>query len=672
MKPAWKNRLRLGTCLVLAVAVSLLVRTNDGGAAEPPAAPAGETGAGAGSPIEVVPPPIAVRGAALTFEVRLSDPTDGAGLTVELRSADGSEPLAQATLAGAEPASLTVGHATADGRYTIAVRELPSFSKQVRVRTLAGWTTLLPPLVAIVLALIFRQVIPALVAGIWIGASIRFDGILTGTARLIDHYVVRALADTDHVSIVVFSLLLGGMVGIVSRGGGTHGLVEALAPYATTSRRGQLVTWLLGILVFFDDYANTLLVGNTMRPVTDRLRISREKLAYIVDSTAAPVASIALVSTWIGYEVSLIADSLRQMGIDQDAYGVFLRSLPYNFYPFMTLGFGLMIAGTVWEFGPMLAAERRALGGKVLGDAAVPLSEFDGEVLSPAPGMPRRWYNAVVPILGVLVVTCWALWRTGRSSLTADGDPAGTASILGLGFEGLGTVFGAGNSFQALLWGSLVGCICALALTRIQGILTVSEGMTAWIHGVKSMTAAIVILVLAWSIADICSDLNTSEFMVAALSDRVDPRLIPAIVFVLAAITAFSTGTSWGTMGILIPLAVPTAFGVATSSGFDAQHANAILLCSISAVLAGAIFGDHCSPISDTTVLSSMASGCDHVDHVRTQLPYALLAGLVALATGYVPAGFGVPPLLCLAAGMIVLAVLLRVLGHPVRVAQGA
>jgi Na+/H+ antiporter NhaC len=229
----------------------------------------------------------------------------------------------------------------------------------------------------------------------------------------------------------------------------------------------------------------------------------------------------------------------------------------------------------------------------------------------------------------------------------------------------IGTVFGAGDSFKALLWASMSGCLVALALARAQGILSVGDGLAAWLNGVKSMAMAIVILVLAWGIADICSDLDTSGFMVASLSDRIDARIVPAIIFALSAVTAFATGTSWGTMGILIPLSVPTAHGVAAAAGFDAEHATAILLVSVSAVLAGAIFGDHCSPISDTTVLSSMASGCDHVDHVRTQLPYAVTVGLTAIVFGYIPAGFGIPPLVCLALGVVVLAVLHRILARP-------
>jgi len=513
-----------------------------------------------------------------------------------------------------------------------------------------GWLSLLPPLISILLALLFRQIVPALLAGVWAGAWILHGGPLIGMLRTMDSYIVGAASDADHVAIIIFSLLLGGMVGLISRSGGTIGMVEALTPFATSSRRGQLVTWFLGLLIFFDDYANTLLVGNTMRPVTDRLKISREKLAFMVDSTAAPVASVALISTWIG---------------SLDAYAVFLQSLLYRFYPFLALVFGLLIAGTLRDFGPMAKAERRAAKGKLLADTAVPLADFDNPKLEPPADKPRRWINAVLPVLVVLFATFCGLWATGRASLAADGLTTGIIPVTDLVFRDVGTIFGAGNSFHALLWASLAGCLTAAALPLVQRILTMGEALAAWSEGIKSMTLAFVILVLAWSISAVCSDLNTSGFMVDLLSDNLDPRYLSTLVFLIAAVTSFATGTSWGTMGILIPLAVPTAFGLAQSAGFDPEASHRILLGSISAVLAGAIFGDHCSPISDTTVLSSIASGCDHIDHVRTQMPYALTVAGVATLLGYLPSGFGVNPLLCMLVGCAALVGILVFAGKP-------
>jgi len=528
----------------------------------------------------------------------------------------------------------------------------------------AGWLTLLPPVLAILMALAFRQVVPALLGGIWVGAWIVYGDPFTGLLRTIDKYAVEALSDSDHTKIVLFTLLLGGMVGVISRSGGTRGLVDSIAPYATNSRRGQIVTWLLGVAVFFDDYANTLLVGNTMRPVTDKLRISREKLAYIVDSTAAPIASIALISTWIGYEVSLIGQALKEIGNDAEPYAIFLQSLPYNFYPVLALVFGMMIATTRRDFGPMLKAERRAAGGKVLGDGAVPLADFEGESLAPVEGKPRRWINAAVPVGLVLVVTFAALWMTGRASLVAAGDPAGTTGLLSLGIQGFGAVFSAGASYNALMYAAIAGSASALILAVGQRIFTLGTGLSAWIDGMKSMMPAMVILILAWGIGNVCSDLHTADFLVAQLSDSLNPGFVPALVFFLAAVTAFSTGTSWATMSILIPLAVPTAVGVAQSAGYDPPSTHAIMLAAVSSVLAGALFGDHCSPISDTTVMSSMASGCDHVDHVKTQLPYAVTVAVVALVVGYLPVGFGLSPWLGLLFGAAVLYIFLRLVGR--------
>jgi Na+/H+ antiporter NhaC len=617
----------------------------------------------AAPPVDVTPPKVALSGLTASVTVEAIAHLGVAETSLEIRDAVGAS-VARGTLPAHGTATLEIEAVSSPGPYTVVLPELHAEGIDFELRIIPGWLSLLPPLLAILLALVFRQVVPALVAGIWVGGWVVTGSPFGGLLRTVDNYVINTLVDDGRASIIVFSLLLGGMVGMMARMGGTIGLVDALRPYATNRRRGQVVTWGMGLLIFFDDYANTLLVGNTMRPVTDRLRISREKLAYIVDSTAAPVAAIGIVSTWIGYEVGLIGNALQAVGSEVAAYTVFLQSIPFNFYPILALVFGLMVATSLRDFGPMLRAEQRARGGKVLDDKAVPLSDFDSDALRPVEEQPHRWFNAVIPVVVVLTVTFLGLWFTGRQSLIDGADPAGSASIFELGFQGLGTVFGAGNSFNALLWASFSGCLTALVLALSQRILSLGEALGAWTQGIRSMIVAIIILVLAWAIAAVCTDLNTSGFMVEALSDVLDPRLLPTLVFALAALTAFATGTSWGTMGILLPLAVPTAVGMAQAAGFDPDATHRILVGAISSVLAGAIFGDHCSPISDTTVMSSMASGCDHVDHVRTQLPYALLVATVAVVTGYIPAAFGLPTPLCLLLGAGILGGCLTWLGR--------
>jgi len=653
-----RTRVVLAVCAALAVAPVLAADL-----APPPAA----------SPIAVEPPTLALAGVEATVTVRAApgEIPPGTGVVLSLRAPGSTAVAAEATgTLGDDGTAILAIVPPRSGTWNVEVRaDAHAGTASAPLRAVPGWWSLLPPLVAIGLALALRQVVAALFAGVWIGAWIGFGGPWTGLLRAVDRYVLHALADRDHVSILLFSMLLGGMVGIISRSGGTIGLVEAIARGARTSARGQLTAWLLGVAVFFDDYANTLVVGNTMRPVTDRLRISREKLAFIVDSTAAPVAAIALITTWIGAEVSYIAGALAEVGSDLDAYVVFLQSIPYNFYPILALVFGFSIAISRRDFGPMLRAERRALGGQVLRDGAQPLSDFDGEALRAIEGKPHRWINAVLPVITVVGVTLGGQWWTGRAALAAAGDPAGSAPLLSLGVRGFGTVFSAGNSYDALLWASFLGCTVALGLAVVQRVLTLEQGLTAWTQGIKSMLLAFVILTLAWAIGDVCSDLHSASYVAEFLAGVLDPRLLPALVFVLSAAIAFATGTSWGTMGLLIPLAVPSAFRLTQEAGLGASDAHAIFLGAAAAVLSGSILGDHCSPISDTTVLSSMSSGCDHVDHVRTQLPYALTVGAVVMVLGYVPEAFGLSPWACLGIGSIALIAIVRFVGRPVATA---
>ncbi|RME25347.1 MAG: Na+/H+ antiporter NhaC family protein [Deltaproteobacteria bacterium] len=487
----------------------------------------------------------------------------------------------------------------------------------------AQWTSLIPPLLAIGLSIWLREVVLSLFIGVFAGALLMAGGNpVSAFVHSVDHYVLGALADGDHAAVIIFSMMLGGMVGVISRAGGARGLAEAVTRFASNRRRGQLSTWALGLFVFFDDFANTLLVGPTMRPITDRLRISREKLAFIVDATAAPVASIAVISSWIGMELGYIAEQYRALGIEQDAYWVFLRTIPHRFYPLLMLWFGLLIALTRRDFGPMLKAERRAfLKGKLLADGARPAAsigeEYSGKEASGGISM------ALVPIATVLVVIVLGLWLDGIAKVRAKGLEATLRNVLS-----------SADSYRALLWASLAGCVCAVGLARMKGILKLRDGMEAWLGGTKSMVLAMVILVLAWSLGQACRELKTADFIVSSIGDWLPPSLLPALVFLVAAGVSFATGTSWGTMGILFPLVVPLAHGLAPGD-------DNIMLGTISSILAGSVFGDHCSPISDTTIMSSMASSCDHIDHVKTQLPYALVVAIVGTLLGDLACGLG-------------------------------
>jgi len=532
-------------------------------------------------------------------------------------------------------------------------------------RALPGWISILPPVLAIAIALAFKRVVPALFFGVFVGAvlavELSLSGILHGLLDTMQVYVLKALADEGHASIILFSLMIGGMVGIISKNGGTLGIVDRITTYASDSRRGQVVTGLLGLGIFFDDYANTLVVGNTMRPVTDKLRISREKLAYIVDSTAAPVACLAFVTTWIGYEVGIVGTAVANIeGLTMSAYAIFLNSILYSFYPLLALYFVFVVANSKRDFGPMARAERRAREtGQVLAAGAnVDEAAGKGEELNPKDGAPRYAFNAIIPVVVLVVTVLGGLYYTGLSAVATPE----TAT--------LSEIIGEADSYKALMWGSLLGVLVAAVLSVGQRILTLEETVEAWYAGLKSMLFAMIILVLAWALSEITVVLHTAEYLTSILGDWLPAGAVPAVVFLLAAATAFATGSSWGTMGILMPLVVPLTWAVLAANGMNEPTHYHILYSSVSCVLAGSVWGDHCSPISDTTILSSMASGCDHIDHVRTQLPYAMSVGLVALLVGTLPAGFGMPWWVGLLIGMAILSVLLRVFGEEVDIAD--
>lgn len=593
---------------------------------------------------------------------------------------------------------------------------------------------LLPPILAIGVALITKEVLSALFLGIYAGICIllvqpnlaqsslsfleKSGVVLTGMVaaffRAIDQYAIKALADSDHASVIIFSLTIGGMVGIISASGGLQGIVARLSVIANNSVKGQFATFLMGIFVFFDDYANCLIVGNTTRPLTDKLRISREKLSFLVDATSAPVASIALISTWIGYEVGLIGDQLSALNMSHiDPYSAFIQSLPYRFYAFFMMFFVLLSIFMKRDFGPMYRAEIRAreTGHTLRPDSVLIASEEKMQQKLPE-GVEPRWYNAVLPIVVLIFAVLGGMFYTGYTSTTetlsskkADLEKIQKqleteketlvsektealkqeqntlqADIQKIEGEFAKQIINNCNSYKALLWASLLSSVFAIVLILFQRILRFQEIMNAWTNGVTAMIPAIIVLILAWSLGSVISDLNTKNELAKLVSERVVSEayrahlvyLLPSIIFFIASLTALATGTSWGTMGILFPIVIPLTVTLTKSPEF-AELQLQFLYMNIGAVLTGAIFGDHCSPISDTTILSSMACSVDHMDHVQTQMPYALVVGFLSIIIGYLPAGYGWPlgytflnSCLWMGISILMMAILLFVIGKPV------
>ena len=601
-------------------------------------------------------PAVILKNIPFTITVHASSTPDSAEAV--LRTADGTV-LASASVQPQQ--SVAFEGVVLSDRSALPLRvEIGARSESIDRPLLPGWITILPPLVAIGMALIFREVVTSLFVGVWLGGLFLvgynpFAAILLTVGK----YARQELAEPDHAAIIIFSLLLGGMVGILTRMGATKAIVDAVRPYATTARRGQLATWLAGLAIFFDDYSNTLIVGNTMRPVTDRLKVSREKLAYIVDSTAAPVAAIVFVSTWVGFEISLIADGLA-IGVSQGAaeatvspFAIFMSSIPYLFYPIFALLLVFILIMLRRDFGPMLQAERRARSGGGVYREGAQLTT-GGEDLEAAEGVSSQWWAAATPVITVVVTVIAGLIYTGNQALPAAerGDIA--------------KIFGAADPFVPLLWGSLLGCMMAILLAVGTRKLSLPRTIDAMLAGIRTMVLAIIILVLAWSLGSVTEDLGTANFLSSILSDRLPVAFLPLTVFLIAGVAALSIGSSWGTMAILFPLSIPLTLQMGGVADPTAGAGWSLLLAVTAAVMGGALFGDHCSPISDTTILSSMGAGCDHVDHVRTQMPYALLAAGVAGGLGSIPAGLGMSPWVSLGVGIVTMVVVVRFIGKRV------
>jgi Na+/H+ antiporter NhaC len=536
-----------------------------------------------------------------------------------------------------------------------------------------GLLTLIPPVVAIVLAFLTKNVIISL-----------FIGTLSGTflVQLVDNSflnaivqsfldfvsrILNSLADPWNAGIILQVLVIGGVIHLVAKMGGAKAVAEALARKAKTAKSTQVVTLLLGLAVFFDDYANSLIVGPIMKPVADKMKISRERLAFIIDATAAPIAGLAIVSTWIGLEVGLINDAfINGIGQEVDAFGIFLQTIPYRFYNILILVFVFITSILLKEFGPMYRAEveARRRGLSFEEEEVASDSNMDHDELEPKEGIKLSIWNAIIPI-GVLVITALlCFYFSGYSAIMGGEDVAlqGIMTNSPLSFKAIQEAFSASDASVALFQSALVASIVSIIMGVAKKIFTVSEAIDTWIDGMKPLLITGVILLLAWSLSSVIKDLGTAKYLVSLLSGSLPNFLLPSLIFILGAIISFATGTAYGTMGILMPLAIPLAYSMNPDMSY--------VIVSTSAVLTGAIFGDHCSPISDTTILSSMGAGCNHIAHVNTQMWYALFIAAITILFGYIPAGFGLQWYIVLPISIIAVFLGVQILGKKVEEAK--
>lgn len=518
-----------------------------------------------------------------------------------------------------------------------------------------GWFTLVPPVVSILLAFVTKNVIISLFIGVFSGAYVLhlangslFFAIMQAFLSVVN-YALTSLADPWNAGIILQVLTIGGLIALMTKMGGAKAVAAVLSNKAKGPRSAQVITWILGILMFFDDYANSLIVGPVMRPVTDEKRISREKLAFIVDATAAPIAGIALISTWVGYEVGLIKDGYEAIGETVNAYSIFIQTLPYRFYNFLMLAFVLATALLLKEFGPMLNAEKRARkrNAQDAEDLSV-VTATELDEMEPVEGIKLSVWNMVIPIGTLIIAAFVGFYFNGYAAIMESGEAAAievlkTSPVSLLAIQ---EAFGASDASIVLFQAALLASIVAMTMGVSKKIFTWGEAVDTWINGMKSLIVTGAILLLAWSLSAVIGELGTAEFLVSLLSDSMPAFLLPSVIFILGSIISFATGTSYGAMGILMPLAIPLSAALSNDPEF--------IVMTTGAVLTGAIFGDHCSPISDTTILSSMGAGADHLEHVKTQLLYAIVVATIAVVFGFIPVGLGISIWIVMPIAMIV------------------
>ncbi len=456
------------------------------------------------------------------------------------------------------------------------------------------WLSVLPPLSAIVLALITKQVYVSLFVGIWFGWTI-LSGFnpLTGLVNSIDA-IINVFKEPSNTRVIIFSTLVGALIALTQRSGGVQGFVNLISNrgFINSRRKAQLFAWAIGMSIFVESSITCLVTGTVSRPVFDRLKISREKLAYICDSTSAPICIMIPLNAWGAYVIGL----LTQLGVKNEIQ-LFIYALPLNFYAIFAILLVLFIALTGFDFGPMKKAEIRAIReGKVIADDAMPLIADEVINIQPKTGANPKARNMLIPILTMILMMPVGLYITGKGNL----------------------VNGSGST--SVLWAVMASILVAGILYKVQKILSFRETIELTLKGMGGLIPLAVLMTFAFAIGAVCKELKTGEYISQIASKFINPALLPSIIFATSAFISFSTGTSWGTFAIMMPIAVPTAIAL-----------NSNLPLVVASVLSGGVFGDHCSPISDTTIVSSMASACDHLDHVETQLPYAITAGIIAL-----------------------------------------
>ena len=541
---------------------------------------------------------------------------------------------------------------------------LPGLDNPESLGRALGILSLVPPVFAVALAFLTGDVILSLLAGVLAGAAMltALDGgnMLYGTFHRAVESIIDTSADRENVQVLILCVAVGGMEGVIRRSGGFEATARKLTGKLNSPRKVNLLAQLFCTLFFFDDYANALISGPVLTPVTDKAGVSREKLSYIVDSTAAPLAGIAVISSWVAVEVSVIQEGLDAAGSAASAFSIFFHSIPYCFYCIFALAFILLLTFTGREYGPMLAAERRARAGQPL-KKGTQVVEDRREELPGNDATDKAWPRIVLAFGSIALLLIFALaafYVTGKQAAVAEGlIPAGT----GFRFGDLSTIMGCADTIQIVMEAALLAGITALLLGTLMKLFTLSDGILAWLDGASSLIPTVVILILAWTLASAVQELGTVYFVVDAIRAGVPKVLVPTLIFMTCCVISFAAG-SYGCMFMVMPMAIPI---VAAVGGISQDPAgDPFMLACVAAVLSGGIFGDHCSPMTDCTILAALGAGCETMDHVKTQMPYALTVAAMSVLSGTLLTSLGVPAGFALLIGVAVMAVIVRFVGQ--------
>lgn len=532
-------------------------------------------------------------------------------------------------------------------------------------RTLGLWS-LAPTILAVALAFLTGDVILSLLAGVLLGAAmitaVSGSGGAYATFDLAVNSIVDITSDRDKVQVLLLCVVVGGMEGVIRYSAGFETAARKLSRRLKSPGKVNLVSQLFCTLFFFDDYANALISGPVLTPVTDNAGISREKLSYIVDSTAAPLAGIAVISSWVAVEVSVIQEGLDIVGADVSAFQIFFNSVPYCFYCIFALAFVLLLTVTGKEFGPMLEAERRARAGQPV-KANTHLVKTRTEEMPVSDAKGRSWTRIALAFGSIFLMLAFAIgsfYITGRAEAVTQGLIASDASFS---FGSLSTIIGCADTIHLVMEAAIIAGVAALLGGTLLGLFTLSEGINAWLEGASSLVSTIVVLVLAWTLAGAVQQLGTVYFVVDIISSGVPVFLVPTLIFLTCCLVSFAAG-SYGCMFMIMPIAIPI---VAAISGINASSlTDPFMLSCVAAVLSGAIFGDHCSPMTDCTILAALGAGCETMDHVKTQMPYAICVAVTSVLCGTLLTSIGVPVLIALIVGTALMLGIILILGKKV------